>query len=477
MERTTFCLLFYIRRTKLNRNGEAPIMMRITVNGVRVDASVKKTILPEFWSAAKGKALEKKREYKELNLYLDSIRLRIMKIQRELEIEEVSVSANSVLDRFQGKDAPVQHTLFEVFREHNDKCVQLSGTDMAPATVQRYETSLKHTRDFVWETYHKKDVLLDEISRQFIEDYEFWLKTEKKCCHNTATKYLKNFKKIIRIALAKGWMKNDPFLEIRFSLDKVEPDFLNKKRILIIEDDGDVRKFLETELGIYFEIISEPDGLSGLQKAQSFEVDLIICDVLMPGMNGFDVTRKLKRDFETSHIPIILLTAMSTSENKLEGVESGADAYITKPFSSRLLLARIFQLIEQREKLKRKFSNDPAMTSQALCSTELDRKFGEKLQTILEKQLDNPEFTIEDFASAVGVSRAAFFRKVKGVTGYTPNEYMRILRMKRAMELLQEGIYNVSEIAYKVGMNDPLYFSKCFKSHFGAPPSAYLHKK
>ena len=252
---------------------------------------------------------------------------------------------------------------------------------------------------------------------------------------------------------------------------------MNKKRILIIEDDGDVRKFLETELGIYFEIISEPDGLSGLQKAQSFEVDLIICDVLMPGMNGFDVTRKLKRDFETSHIPIILLTAMSTSENKLEGVESGADAYITKPFSSRLLLARIFQLIEQREKLKRKFSNDPAMTSQVLCSTELDRKFGEKLQTILEKQLDNPEFTIEDFASAVGVSRAAFFRKVKGVTGYTPNEYMRILRMKRAMELLQEGIYNVSEIAYKVGMNDPLYFSKCFKSHFGAPPSAYLHKK
>lgn len=106
MERTTFCLLFYIRRTKLNRNGEAPIMMRITVNGVRVDASVKKTILPEFWSAAKGKALEKKREYKELNLYLDSIRLRIMKIQRELEIEEVSVSANSVLDRFLGKDAP-----------------------------------------------------------------------------------------------------------------------------------------------------------------------------------------------------------------------------------------------------------------------------------------------------------------------------------------------------------------------------------
>ena len=234
MERTTFCLLFYIRRTKLNRNGEAPIMMRITVNGVRVDASVKKTILPEFWSAAKGKALEKKREYKELNLYLDSIRLRIMKIQRELEIEEVSVSANSVLDRFQGKDAPVQRTLFEVFREHNDKCVQLSGTDMAPATVQRYETSLKHTRDFVWETYHKKDVLLDEVSRQFIEDYEFWLKTEKKCCHNTATKYLKNFKKIIRIALENDWIKKDPFAYYRFKLEETDPEFLTMDEIKII---------------------------------------------------------------------------------------------------------------------------------------------------------------------------------------------------------------------------------------------------
>lgn len=184
MERTTFCLLFYIRRTKLNRNGEAPIMMRITVNGVRVDASVKKTILPEFWSVAKGKALEKKREYKELNLYLDSIRLRIMKIQRELEIEGVAVSAGSVLDRFLGKNAPVQRTLFEVFREHNDKCARLSGT---------------------------------------------------------ATKYLKNFKKIIRIALAKGWMKNDPFLEIRFSLDKVEPDFL---------EDSEIRKLISKEIDI-----------------------------------------------------------------------------------------------------------------------------------------------------------------------------------------------------------------------------------
>lgn len=140
MERTTFCLLFYIRRTKLNRNGEAPIMMRITVNGVRVDASVKKTILPEFWSAAKGKALEKKREYKELNLYLDSIRLRIMKIQRELEIEGVAVSVGSVLDRFLGKNAPVQRTLFEVFREQIVSFAQINTPE------QRRDLSLAYSQ-------------------------------------------------------------------------------------------------------------------------------------------------------------------------------------------------------------------------------------------------------------------------------------------------------------------------------------------
>ena len=138
MERTTFCLLFYIRRTKLNRNGEAPIMMRITVNGVRVDASVKKTILPEFWSAAKGKALEKKREYKELNLYLDSIRLRIMKIQRELEIEGVAVSAGSVLDRFWGKDAPVHCLRFSVSIMINVSNSPVRTWRLQPCSVMRH---------------------------------------------------------------------------------------------------------------------------------------------------------------------------------------------------------------------------------------------------------------------------------------------------------------------------------------------------
>jgi len=251
-------------------------------------------------------------------------------------------------------------------------------------------------------------------------------------------------------------------------------DTANRKKILLIEDDNDVRQFLMNELNRYFEVSTASDGLTGLKSAQAFDGDLIICDVLMPGMNGFEVTRRLKSNFETSHIPIILLTAMSTAENQLEGTKSGADAYITKPFSPKLLLARISQLIEQREKLRNKFSTDPTMINPVLSTTELDQRFAERLKLIMEKELANPDFSIDDFAARLNLGRTVFFRKVKGVTGYTPNEYMRIFRMKKAIELLQDGSYNVSQIAYMIGLKDPHYFSRCFKEQFGVSPSVYL---
>lgn len=254
----------------------------------------------------------------------------------------------------------------------------------------------------------------------------------------------------------------------------IAEDTAIKKKILLIEDDNDVSKFLEIELSRYFEVTTASDGLSGLKSAQTFDGDLILCDVLMPGMNGFEVTRRLKNDFETSHIPIILLTAMSTLENQLEGTETGADAYITKPFSLKLLLARISQLIEQREKLRDKFSKDPVMVNPVLSVTELDQKFADRLKLIMEKELANPGFSIDDYAAKLKLGRTVFYRKVKGVTGYTPNEYMRIFRLKKAVELLQDGHYNVSEIAYMIGLKDPHYFSRCFKEHFGVSPSKYL---
>lgn len=250
---------------------------------------------------------------------------------------------------------------------------------------------------------------------------------------------------------------------------------LNGRKILVIEDDNDVRDFLKEELSHYFEVEVAAEGTSGLEKAKNFDADLIICDVLMPGMNGFEVTRKLKTDFATSHIPIILLTAMSTQESHLQGVESGADAYITKPFSTKLLLTRVFKLIEQREKLREKFSNTPGIIVRpTICTSDKDKDFADRLQSILEQQLDNAQFSIDDFATAMGLGRTVFYRKVRGVTGYSPNEYIRIVRMKKAASLLLEEKLTVSEVSYRVGINDPFYFSKCFKQQFGVSPSAYI---
>jgi len=248
---------------------------------------------------------------------------------------------------------------------------------------------------------------------------------------------------------------------------------LNKRKILVIEDDDDIREFLKKEIGAYFEVMTEADGTAGLESARTYDADLIVCDVLMPGMTGFEVTRHLKNNFDTSHIPIILLTALSAEEKQLEGVNSGADAYITKPFSPKLLLARIFKLIEQREKLREKFSNEPGMVRPAICTSQQDKDFADRLQTVMEKQIGNAQFTIDEFAGMMKLGRTIFYRKVRGVTGYTPNEYMRVMRMKKAAELLAEGTDTISEISYKIGINDPFYFSKCFKRQFGVSPSAY----
>ena len=231
MERTTFGLLFYIRRDKTNKRGEAPVFMRLTINGERADASIKRFIEPHAWNSAKGKANEKSRGGKDLNLYLDAISANILRIQRDLELDKKEVSAQIILNRYLGKEQSDRHTLMEVFRAHNEKCRALSGINLAPATVIRYETTLRLTEEFLQKNYKKEDCYLDEVTNQFIEDFEFFLKTVRRCCHNTTTKYLLNFKKIIRIALAKGWMKKDPFAQVHFHFEPVEREFLEKQEL------------------------------------------------------------------------------------------------------------------------------------------------------------------------------------------------------------------------------------------------------
>ncbi|MFA9370198.1 MAG: two-component regulator propeller domain-containing protein [Labilibaculum antarcticum] len=244
-------------------------------------------------------------------------------------------------------------------------------------------------------------------------------------------------------------------------------------KILVIDDNFDIREYLKDELQHHFDIELAVDGKDGLDKAIESNPTLIICDVKMPLMDGLEVTRRLKDNFETSHIPIILLTAMSSDTIKLQGSECGADEYIMKPFSFKYLLSRVYSLIDQRERLKKRFSVDIDVKKGLLSQGNKDQVFYDLINEIIDKHLAEASFTVTEFTELAGQTRTIFYKKVKGLTGHSPNELIKIKRMKRAAELIVEDKYNISEVSWQVGIEDPFYFSKCFKAQFGCAPSKY----
>lgn len=260
-------------------------------------------------------------------------------------------------------------------------------------------------------------------------------------------------------------------------LPDIEDSTLSNYKMLIIDDNDDIRNFLMDEFGKYFMVESADDGKKGLEKAIEINPDMIICDVMMPEMDGFEVTRRLKEDFQTCHIPIILLTAHSSNEHQLEGIQSGADAYIMKPFSLRYLVTRVFKLIEQREQLKKRFSNEFVLDGNLIATTDKDKEFYNLIDRILEEHVTDPQFTIDKFAEMAKQSRTLFYKKVKGITGVSPNELIKVKRLKKAAKLLLEGGMTVSEVSYKVGFEDPFYFSKCFKAQYNCSPSKYAQPR
>jgi signal transduction histidine kinase/ligand-binding sensor domain-containing protein/AraC-like DNA-binding protein len=253
--------------------------------------------------------------------------------------------------------------------------------------------------------------------------------------------------------------------------------YLKAYKLLVIDDEDDIREFIVDQLDSAFTVSAAKNGIEGREKAIQEQPNLIICDVMMPGMDGFEMTRRLKDDFLTSHIPVILLTAHSSEEHRLEGIQAGADSYITKPFSIQYLKTRIIKLIEQREKLHRKFQQEPDTVNHLITFTNKDKDFLGRLDALIEKNFQDPDFSINVFAQKIGIGRTTFYQKVKGITGHPPNEYLHIIRLKKAAELLATTRLNVSEVAYKVGINDPFYFSKCFKTQFGKTPSQFQKGK
>jgi len=230
MKRATFKVLFYIKRTKKKRDGTVPIYARLTVNGLRAEFGLQKSIKEEQWNKEKGCVKGSSSETRRFNLSLDLVKNKLYGYKLQLEEESKEVTAEALKNAYLGiEDDP--KTILGIFYEHNDRCKGLIGIDFAHGTYERYVTCVKHVERFIKHKYKRDDLSIKEVNPVFIRDFEFYLKTTRKCCNNTAVKYIKNFKKIVRIALSNGWLKADPFANIKFHLDDVDLDFLTEEEL------------------------------------------------------------------------------------------------------------------------------------------------------------------------------------------------------------------------------------------------------
>jgi len=259
--------------------------------------------------------------------------------------------------------------------------------------------------------------------------------------------------------------------------DEINDEYnAEKPLILLVDDNADVRNFIKTLLQNEYTLIEAKDGQSGLLKAMKYVPDLIVSDVMMDKMNGFELCKAVKENISTSHIPVILLTAYAMDEQRSLGFESGADAYIPKPFNENLLKIRIRKTIENRKKLKEYFQNHLAFGDKKELLNEVDNNFLERFRRIIEENLMDTELNIDDIGKSMGLSRVQLYRKVKSLTNYSPNEFIRIIRLKTAEQMMITGEKSISEIAYDTGFTSPSYFTKCFKEYFNENPTDFLKR-
>lgn len=249
----------------------------------------------------------------------------------------------------------------------------------------------------------------------------------------------------------------------------------SKPSVLIIDDNADIRSYVHSLLHADYTVIEAVDGSEGIRKAMKYVPDLIISDVMMPGIDGIECCRRLKSELQTCHIPVILLTACSLDEQRIQGYDGGADSYISKPFSSQLLLARVRNLIDSHRRLKQFFGDGQTLAKEDVC--DMDKNFVEKFKSLLDAKLGDSNLNVEDLGKDMGLSRVQLYRKIKSLTNYSPNELLRIARLKKAASLLASSDMTVAEIGYEVGFSSPSYFTKCYKEQFGESPTDFLKRK
>lgn len=278
----------------------------------------------------------------------------------------------------------------------------------------------------------------------------------------------------IQISVAK------PDIEVMTSAEEislpqeVEVD-RTKECVLVIDDNPDIRQYIAGLLSRNYCVVEAADGQEGITRAVQYVPDVIISDVMMPVMDGIECCRQLKSELSTSHIPVILLTACAMDEQRIEGFEKGADSYISKPFNAKVLEARVRNLIEGRRRLHDNRSVESREMVQGVLSS-LDKTFLERFREQLDENLSNPELNVEELGKSLGLSRVQLYRKIKSLTNYSPNELLRMARLKKAVILLGASEMTVAEIAYEVGFSSPSYFSKCYKEQYGETPVEYLKR-
>ena len=267
----------------------------------------------------------------------------------------------------------------------------------------------------------------------------------------------------------------------------VDGDFINeelpkgKPVLLIVEDNSDMRKYIRSILSDEFNILEAPNGVIGLEITNRYQPDLIISDIMMPEMDGMEFCKRVKTNFATSHIPIILLTAKSSIDTQIESFQLGADAFLVKPFDEDLLNAMISNLNEKRKRVQLRFSESMDTSALDIDDESMDKKFIDKAMKVIKDNYSNPDFDVTEFIDAMGVSRSLLHKKLKNLTGQSASRFMRIYRLNIARGLIIRNrathSLNISEIAYEVGFNDPKYFTRCFTKHYGTQPSVFMEEE
>lgn len=267
-------------------------------------------------------------------------------------------------------------------------------------------------------------------------------------------------------------------------VDNENIKFANEKSlVLVVDDNEDIRSMLKELLAGEYNVISASNGKEGIRLAARYVPDVVVCDVMMPVMDGLECCRHIKEEVSTSHVPVLMLTACAMDEQRAAGYESGADGYLSKPFNSAVLRSRIESLITNRRRIRNLWSKEGSRSEGDLdkpvavtkenrvAPKDVENEFYSRFLELVEQEMGNPEMNVDQLASEMGLGRSQFYRKIKALTNYSPVELIRNLRLKRARHLLTTTDKSISEIAYEVGFSTPAYFSKCYREAFGETPT------